>query len=154
MTASEPVNLYGCHAIVIGAVDAAGRAVAVALAEAGAKVSLTTLKSEPSEEFQANSILNDVWSLGKAGVALRLDSSNSRDLGTGLERIAAEVEPAEIVVSMPGATVPPGNWGRARIVLIRRTGDGFEVHGGGTPVASLENDLGRAVARLAAAPTL
>jgi len=69
-------DLSGKHALVTGATGPLQRALAVGLAEAGADVSLTTATAEMAEEVQANSILNECWSIGRRGEALTLDLAN------------------------------------------------------------------------------
>src|SRR5258708_38104094 len=66
-------DLTGKHALLTGATGALQRALAVALADAGANVSLTTLHDDPSEEVRAHSILNECWSFGRKGEVRRVD---------------------------------------------------------------------------------
>ena len=88
----ERFDLRGKTAIVTGSGTGLGRAMALAmadagcnivgaarrrgplgrdregaLAEAGADVSVTTLHDDADEEVQANSILNECWSIGRRG---------------------------------------------------------------------------------------
>ena len=69
MTSWPPAELAGRSALVTAAVGPLGRVLAVGLAEAGLHVSVTTLTGAREEEFQANSILNECWSLGRRGGA-------------------------------------------------------------------------------------
>ena len=66
-------ELAGRHALVAGAAEGLGRALATGLAAAGADVSVTTRRDDVAEEVTANSILNECWTYGREGRALRLD---------------------------------------------------------------------------------
>lgn len=65
--------LAGKRALVLGVERAAGRRVAVALAEAGADVAVVTLTEDTKAEFAANSAANEFWALGRKGIALTSD---------------------------------------------------------------------------------
>lgn len=93
-------SLAGRDAFVIGAVDEMARRVAVALAEAGATVSTTTFSNDQQQTFRANSILNEVWSLGRAGAAFTIDEQNLEELQDAVERSAA---PMLVVMPPPVA---------------------------------------------------
>lgn len=95
---SGPFDLAGGHALVAGAVGPVGRALAVGLAEAGARVSVTTLTGDMSEEPVANSILNECWTLGRDGRALTLDLTDPGAVDTALGTLEREVAPLDILV--------------------------------------------------------
>ena len=59
----NPFDLSGRHALVTGATSPLGRALATALAEAGADVSLTTLGDDAEEESAAHAISDAVWAI-------------------------------------------------------------------------------------------
>jgi NAD(P)-dependent dehydrogenase (short-subunit alcohol dehydrogenase family) len=91
--------LSGSNAFVLGAVDAVGRIVAVALAEAGANVSVTTATLAESEQFFVNSVLNEAWSMGRAGAAFTTDGVELEEI-----RSAVEVASGPSFVAMPAVS--------------------------------------------------
>ena len=95
----NPFDLTGRHALVTGATGALARAMAVALAEAGADVSTTTLRDDASEEAQANSILNEAWSLGRKGQAARVDLTDPVSVEAAVAAIERDIAPIDILVN-------------------------------------------------------
>ncbi len=92
-------DLSGKHALVTGAVGPTQRALAVALAEAGADVSLTTSTAEMTEEVQANSILNECWSIGRRGEALTVALADEATLETAVAGLEERIAPIDILVN-------------------------------------------------------
>jgi NAD(P)-dependent dehydrogenase (short-subunit alcohol dehydrogenase family) len=92
-------DLSGKHALVTAAIGPAQRAIAVALAEAGANVSVTTLRDDQGEEVQANSILNECWSAGRKGEARRIDLTDPAAVEAAVEALEASVGPFDILVN-------------------------------------------------------
>ena len=111
MTVDDSVRLFdlqGKHALVTAASGPLARALAVALAEAGADVSVTTLCDDPGEEAQANSILNECWSIGRIGQARRLDLTDLEATTDAVASIEREVRPVDILVNAShGANIKP-----------------------------------------------
>ena len=113
-------DLSGRHVLIAGVAEPVGRALAVALAEAGADVSVTTHHDDPAEEVTANSILNECWSIGREGRALRLDLGDLDAVTDGLSRLEQELAPVDLAVnaafspppSAPGGTTP-ADWSAA-----------------------------------------
>ena len=101
-------DLSGKHALVTGAVGPLGRALAVALAEAGADVSVTTLNDSAEEETRAHSILNECWAVGRKGEARRVDLTSADAVAAAVASIEAAVAPIDILVNAQhGANVQP-----------------------------------------------
>ncbi|MEX1022377.1 MAG: SDR family oxidoreductase [Dehalococcoidia bacterium] len=93
-------DLKGKHALVTGATGPLARAAAVALAEAGATVSVTTLTGERMEEVEANSILNECWSAGSQdGQAKTVDMADYPSVEAAVEALEANVGPIDILVN-------------------------------------------------------
>jgi NAD(P)-dependent dehydrogenase (short-subunit alcohol dehydrogenase family) len=93
-------DLTGKHALVAGATTPLARALAVALAEAGANVSVTTLEATPRDEVQANSILNECWAAGaQGGVAKTVDLTDPTAVESVVDALEREVGPIDILVN-------------------------------------------------------
>lgn len=93
-------DLNGKHALVAGATTPLARALAVALAEAGANVSVTTLEATQRDEVQANSILNECWAAGaQGGVAKTLDLTDAAAVEAAVDALEREVAPIDILVN-------------------------------------------------------
>lgn len=99
-------NFSGKRVLVVGGETKLGRAVAVGLAEAGADVAIASLSSETHAEFAINSALNELWALGRKGVALAIDASNAAALGEAMTSAERELGPLDLVaVASEGARV-------------------------------------------------
>ncbi len=73
------------------------RAIAVALAEAGADVAVAG-PADAAHEVLLNSIANEVWALGRRSLAVGHDGSDSVSFARALERATAELGRVDIVV--------------------------------------------------------
>lgn len=93
-------SLKGKHALVTGATGPLTRAAAVALAEAGATVSLTTLDATQQDEVAANSILNECWSAGSQnGQVKTVDLSNFGAVEAAVDSLETMVGQIDILVN-------------------------------------------------------
>ena len=93
-------NLKGKHALVTGATGPLARAAAVALAEAGATVSATTLRRNQRDEVEANSILNECWAAGSQdGQAKTVDLTDYASVEAAVEALEGSVGPIDILVN-------------------------------------------------------
>lgn len=92
-------DLTGKHALVTGATGPLARALAVGLAEAGADVSVTTLADDGDEETEANSILNECWSLGRKGEAKRVDLTDPAAVDLAVAALEDSIAPLDILVN-------------------------------------------------------
>jgi NAD(P)-dependent dehydrogenase (short-subunit alcohol dehydrogenase family) len=145
-------GLSGSNVFVLGVVDAPGRALAVALAEAGGTVSVTTATLAESEQFFVNSVLNEVWAMGRAGAAFITDGAELEEI-----RSAVEIAGGPSLVAMPAVSelAWPGHLASEAgsvLVSIRHSNSGFTVRWGDTGQASevAANELGAAVVDLLA----
>jgi NAD(P)-dependent dehydrogenase (short-subunit alcohol dehydrogenase family) len=86
--------------LVIGGETAVGRAIAVRLAEAGADVSIASLTAETRAEFAINSALNEVWAIGRSGVAIAIDATDDAQVSSAVERAEAEVGALDAIVAI------------------------------------------------------
>ena len=97
----EEFSLHGKNALVIGASNSLGRATAVALAEAGANVGVTTSLRTQAEEVIANSCANEIWALNRKGFAQVIDAADEADVHGAVERAVAEFGRLDILVNAP-----------------------------------------------------
>lgn len=95
----EEFSLQGKNAVVIGASNSIGRAMAVALAEAGANVGVTTTLSIQAEEVIANSCANEIWALNRKGFAETIDAADEGDVQSAIQRAVSEFGRLDILVN-------------------------------------------------------
>ncbi|MDP9237634.1 MAG: hypothetical protein M3P30_09625 [Chloroflexota bacterium] len=89
--------LAGRNALVLGVERPAGRAAAVALAEAGANVAVVTLSKDMQAEFAANSTANEFWAIGRRGIALTSDGGEIT-LPEAIAEAAVQLGPISILI--------------------------------------------------------
>lgn len=82
----------------------ADRAIAVALAEAGADVALATISRTQSEEFSTASIANELWAIGREQFNTPTDAANPVDAASFSEEVCDRLGRCDAVVIAPGAT--------------------------------------------------
>jgi NAD(P)-dependent dehydrogenase (short-subunit alcohol dehydrogenase family) len=142
-------SLAGRPVFILGAVDEFARTIAVTLAEAGATISVTTANRDSSQEFIANSVLNEAWSMGRAGAAFSTDAAHLDEV-----RAAIELKPDGVLVAAP--SVATESWplelaqdtGRP-LVYVRNNLEGFIVSvEEGTSLPATAGTLAETVARL------
>ncbi len=90
--------LVGKRVLVVGGETELGRAVLIGLAEAGADIAIASLTSDTKAEFAINSALNEVWALGRKGLALAIDASDAEMLRRGVEQVERELGAIDLVV--------------------------------------------------------
>jgi 2-deoxy-D-gluconate 3-dehydrogenase len=104
----NPFDLSGRHALVTGATSPLGRALATALAEAGADVSLTTLNDDAEEESAASAISEAITALGRRGGIRRVDLTDPAAVEVAVGALEADVAPFDILVNAQhGANIKP-----------------------------------------------
>jgi NAD(P)-dependent dehydrogenase (short-subunit alcohol dehydrogenase family) len=94
----NPFDLSGRHALVTGATCPLARAVATALAEAGANVSVTTICDDTGEASEATSILEACTALGRSGAVRQVDLTDAVAVDAAVAAIESEVAPIDILV--------------------------------------------------------
>lgn len=95
----NPFDLSGRHALVTGAIGEPARALAVALAEAGARVSVTTSRDSSDEEAAADEILSACAANGRSGAVRRVSLIDEADVDGAVGSIEAEIAPIDILVN-------------------------------------------------------
>ena len=123
----EEFSLHGKNALVIGASNSLGRAAAVALAEAGANVGVTTTLRVQAEEVIANSCANEIWALNRKGFTQAIDAADESDVRGAVKRSVTEFGRLDILVNAqdlpfakPLAEVTPAEW--RRVLDVNLTG--------------------------------
>jgi len=93
-------SLDGKSALVIGASNSIGRAIAVALAEAGANVAVATTTRAQAEEVIANSCSNEMWALNRKSFAQAIDAADEADVRALIDRTVLELGKLDVLVSV------------------------------------------------------
>ncbi len=80
------------------------RAIAVALAEAGADVALGTISKAQREEFATASIANEVWALGREQFNVVLDAADPADAASFAQQVCDRLQRCDAVIIAAGPT--------------------------------------------------
>jgi NAD(P)-dependent dehydrogenase (short-subunit alcohol dehydrogenase family) len=80
----------------------ADRAIAVALAEAGADIAIGTISAAQSEEFSTASIANEVWAIGREQFNTVLDASDPTAAAAFAAEVADRLGGCHAVIIAPG----------------------------------------------------
>jgi 2-dehydro-3-deoxy-D-gluconate 5-dehydrogenase len=106
-------------ALVLGASNPLGHAIAVALAEAGAHVAAATTLPSQREEEAAHACIAETRGLGSKGFAQRIDTTSEEEVNALVQRVVAELKQLDILVNAhdfpfakPLPEVNPGEWRR------------------------------------------
>jgi 3-oxoacyl-[acyl-carrier protein] reductase len=97
-------DLSGKKAIVTGASRGIGKAIAIALANAGCDVTVNYL----TKEAEANATVDAIQGLGRRAVAVRGNVSNSVDVQRLVQTAETEIGPTDILVNNAGRVVVEG----------------------------------------------
>lgn len=93
------VNLEGRVALVTGAAQGIGRAIALALAEGGAEIAGGDVNMEKME-----SVAKEIEAMGRKALAIHLDISNPDSVKQGVEKVLATLQKIDILVNNAGIT--------------------------------------------------
>ncbi|HET8945018.1 MAG TPA: SDR family oxidoreductase [Dehalococcoidia bacterium] len=144
----EEFSLHGKNALVIGASNPLGRAAAVALAEAGANVGVTTTIRVQREEVTANSCANEIWALDRKGFAQAIDAADENDVQSAIHRAVSEFDRLDVLVNAPDLPfakpmeeITPAEW--RRVLDVNLTGVYLACRAGGE--AMLPHGAGRII---------
>jgi NAD(P)-dependent dehydrogenase (short-subunit alcohol dehydrogenase family) len=96
---TEQFSLAGKSALVIGASSPIGRAIAVALAEAGADVGVATTTTHPDETVLANSCANEIWALDRKHFAHTIHAGDEADIEVIIQRTVSELGRIDVLVN-------------------------------------------------------
>ncbi|HUF52401.1 MAG TPA: SDR family oxidoreductase [Dehalococcoidia bacterium] len=93
------LSLEGKKALVIGASNVIGRAIAVALGEAGADVAVATTTRSKHEETIVNSCSNELWALDRKTFALSIDAADEGAVDDLAQRTIDELGGLSVLVN-------------------------------------------------------
>jgi NAD(P)-dependent dehydrogenase (short-subunit alcohol dehydrogenase family) len=96
---TQQFSLEGKSALVIGASKPIGRAIAVALAEAGADVGVATTTTNPDETVLVNSCANEIWALNRKHFAHTIHAGDEADVEVIIQRTVSELGRIDILVN-------------------------------------------------------
>jgi NAD(P)-dependent dehydrogenase (short-subunit alcohol dehydrogenase family) len=95
----EQFSLEGKAALVIGASNPIGRAIAVALAEAGADVGVTTTTPTQQEIVHAQSCSNEIWALNRKHFVHNMHAGDEADVEAVVRHTQTELGRLDILVN-------------------------------------------------------
>jgi NAD(P)-dependent dehydrogenase (short-subunit alcohol dehydrogenase family) len=98
---AAPFDLHGKRSLVTGGGRGIGRAIALALADAGADVAITSRKVDDAEP-----VAHDIRAKGRMSIAIPLDVRSGASIRAGFERLAREWEALDILVNNAGTNIP------------------------------------------------
>jgi 2-deoxy-D-gluconate 3-dehydrogenase len=98
---SRPFDLSGKRALVTGGGRGIGRAIALALADAGADIAITSRNADEAEP-----VAGAIRAKGRKSIALALDVRNGRSIRECFEDIAREWGTIDVLVNNAGTNIP------------------------------------------------
>jgi len=123
----EEFSLRDKAALVIGASSPIGQAIAVALAEAGAKVAVATILPSKRETATVNSCLNTIHALNRPGFAQSIDTTSETDVTALVRRTVSTwgrldilINAHDLAFAKPLPEVMPAEW--RRVLEVNLTG--------------------------------
>jgi len=99
--AGTAFSLHDKVAFVVGAGQPIGRAAALALAEAGAHVVLTTTLRTKREADAAHACMNDILTRQRKSSVHAIDVTNEQDVQTAIQHTVTQYEHLDILVNAP-----------------------------------------------------
>jgi gluconate 5-dehydrogenase len=99
MTARKYFDLAGKHALVTAATTPLAQALAIALSEAGAKVSMTTLNEDEAELNESARILTECVSPDLQGQTKGIDLTHPSAVENAVSELEDQVSPIDILVN-------------------------------------------------------
>jgi len=93
-----PAYLEGKVVVVLGGGNEAQRAVAVALAQAGAAVAVAGRAPDLAAEAALHSIANEIWALGRRSTAVTLADDSAAAFAAALNQVRQELGRVDLVL--------------------------------------------------------
>jgi len=97
----EAFDLSGKRALVMGAGSSAGRAIALALAEAGADVAVSSVTQDGDEVTAVQRTAREIAGMGRRTLDEAVDATRGRGVRAMVRRVARELGGLDILVSAP-----------------------------------------------------
>jgi 2-deoxy-D-gluconate 3-dehydrogenase len=98
---ARPFDLTGKRSLVTGGGRGIGRAIALALADAGADVAITSRKAGDAE-----AVARDIAAKGRRSIELALDVRSVASIGACFDRLTSEWGTIDILVNNAGTNIP------------------------------------------------
>ncbi len=130
-------DLSGKRAIVLGAETAAGRAMALALAEAGAHIAAVAASTDAEASLAAKRVARRLAGLGRRSMAQAIDASNDMAVRVMTRQVAKELGGLDLLFFC----ISPGERTAAAFALACRYGAREMARGGGGCIVAMGADV-------------
>ena len=97
----DAYDLSGKRALVIGAGGAAGRAIALALGEAGADVTVSSATNDGDEVLRAKKVQQELVKMGRKSATVATDVTLGAGVQVMVRQVAKELDGIDILVNAP-----------------------------------------------------
>jgi len=97
----EALDLTGKRALVVGAAGGAGRAIALALAEAGCELALASATTAADEVLALRKTVREVRELGRGALEQAVDASSGQGAQVMVRQVAKELGGIDVLVNAP-----------------------------------------------------
>jgi len=115
----DAYDLAGKRALVVGAAGGVGRAIALALAEAGADVALCTSTSSAEEALALRKVVREVRDLGRNAIEQSTDVSSGQGAQVMVKQVAKDlggidvlVNASDVFIAKPATRITDADWAR------------------------------------------
>ncbi len=98
----DAFDLSGRRALVVGAASGAGRAIALALAEAGCDLALATVSTTAAEVMALRKVARQVRDMGRRAIEQAVDASSGQGAQVMVRQVAKELGGIDVLVNAPG----------------------------------------------------
>ena len=99
----DAYDLSGKRALVVGAATGVGRAIALALAEAGADLALASVTTEGDEVMALRKTVRQVREMGRTALEQAIDASSGQGTQVMVRQVAKELGGIDVLVNAPDA---------------------------------------------------
>lgn len=97
----DAYDLAGKRALVIGAGNPAGRAIALALGEAGADVTVSSTSNDGDEVMRTKRVTQELTKMGRKAATVATDVTLGQGVQVMVRQVAKEMEGIDILVNAP-----------------------------------------------------